>query len=766
MIQRLIRFLSELKRRRVYRVAAAYVVASFTLLEATELVLPALSAPAWIYRGLVLLVLAGCPVVVVLAWLFEITPEGVRRDRHPEETSDEEVKSSWLGRPLLLGTLVVGTVGVGAWLAGRKSVVAPSGDPSTLVVLPFVPAVHDSTLERLGRDLVVTLSSSLAATADLSTVDALSVLSNVSAGDPIPLARAGELAASMNAGHLLRGALFATGDGISVDLSLYTTDGLRRLGSRRVEAQGIEALTDSATLAVLRMMWQRAPSAPPSPGAVSTGSPEALHAYLEGEQAIVEGRWREAPEHFTRAIEADSSFWYAYWRLEYALGFHGTPVDSGIRARVRAHRDEFPEKDRLLIEAASAPAARRLEILRDVTKRFPTYWPGWWDLSEVLVHDGGYLGHTLAESRAALERTVALNPHFTSAWSHLFWVASRRRDAGTMARIVDELASSRYDEVSLQEAGINSLTYYRAQQALVQAGGSVPAEVVKTGIDELSAYRGPIEPELISSSLMQDGFVTAQVRVSRGILGRGEASPPMRRAQRFVLTHALAGLGAWDSALVAADEYGAVASRAVDRILPYRIAVVGTWAGGLDATEAEARRPRTDALSGRDPELAAEIAWLDGVLAFAENDRDALGRAREALREGDGHWREPLVRSLDGFDMALGGDWGQAGRVLAKAARESADGELQFGYGEAHPFLDGVQRLEAARLLLESGDTVSARPLLTWYEVVLPGELYRLALANQVLAAPAFALRADIARAVGLDREASRFEELRAERRP
>jgi hypothetical protein len=476
-------------------------------------------------------------------------------------------------------------------------------------------------------------------------------------------------------------------------------------------------------------------------------------------------RWREAPAAFRRAIAADSTFWFAYWRLQYALEYHGVPVDSVVRARAWAHRAELPERDRLLMEAQRVPTTRAVEMLRDVTTRFPTYWPGWWDLSEVLVHGGGDLGHTLEESRNTLRRTLALNPSFVPAWAHLFWIESQRRDAAAMAEIIDELSSARYGAVTLQESGINSLTYYRVQQALVAAGDSIPPGVIQTGVRELSGYLGTIPPERITSNLMRDGFIRAQAALSRGLLRADGVSPRVEAAQYFVLAHALAGLASWDSALAAADAYRAGASRPEQALLPYQIAVVGAWAGGVAADEAAARRPRVGADLQSRPDLTDEVAWLDGILGLVQADSEALASGRRALQASPTEGSTWLQRSLKAMATALNGDPAGGGRALADLETEMADRGVMATLGLVHPFLDGLPRLTAARWLLEAGDTLAARRLLPWYEVVLPGEQYRMALANQVLAGDAMALRARLAREAGRLGEAGALERRRTARR-
>src|SRR5260370_39687740 len=83
-------FLSELKRRNVYKVAVAYLVAGWALAQGLAQVLPVFSVPNWVIQLLVMLIVMGLPVALGLAWAFELTPQGIKRtetaDAMPEAT--------------------------------------------------------------------------------------------------------------------------------------------------------------------------------------------------------------------------------------------------------------------------------------------------------------------------------------------------------------------------------------------------------------------------------------------------------------------------------------------------------------------------------------------------------------------------------------------------------------------------------------------------------------------------------------------------------
>src|SRR5437588_1168977 len=72
-------FFAELKRRNVYKVAVAYAVVGWLVIQVSSTVLPTFHAPEWVVQTLVVLVLLGFPVALVLAWAFELTPQGIKR---------------------------------------------------------------------------------------------------------------------------------------------------------------------------------------------------------------------------------------------------------------------------------------------------------------------------------------------------------------------------------------------------------------------------------------------------------------------------------------------------------------------------------------------------------------------------------------------------------------------------------------------------------------------------------------------------------------
>jgi hypothetical protein len=97
-------FFGELKRRNVYKVAVAYAVVSWLLIQIATQVFPFFEIPNWAVRLVVLLLILGFPVALILSWAFEITPEGIKRE---SEVAHEQSKTRHTGRRIVGLTLPV-----------------------------------------------------------------------------------------------------------------------------------------------------------------------------------------------------------------------------------------------------------------------------------------------------------------------------------------------------------------------------------------------------------------------------------------------------------------------------------------------------------------------------------------------------------------------------------------------------------------------------------------------------------------------------------
>ena len=189
-------FLRELKRRKVYRVAAAYAVLAWLLIQIVTQTFPFLEIPTWTIRLIIVLLVLGFPLAVVLSWLFDLTPEGIERT---DDIDDAAVKSA----------------------APPSRAASPISDKS-IAVLPFENLSDDPHNAYFADGVHDDILTSLAKIADLKVISRTSVQQYKSGARNLR-----EIAEALGVAHILEGTV-------------------RRVGNRiRVNAQLIKAQTDA-----------------------------------------------------------------------------------------------------------------------------------------------------------------------------------------------------------------------------------------------------------------------------------------------------------------------------------------------------------------------------------------------------------------------------------------------------------------------------------------------------------------------------------------
>jgi serine/threonine protein kinase/TolB-like protein len=631
----------------------------------------------------------------------------------------------------------------------RKADVSPVA--SSLLVLPFVSVSNDTGLARLGRELVVTLSANLNGIGGIRTVEPLTVLAQVKEGEVTTAQRGAELGRILGSSGILQGTLVREGSRVRLDLSLLSTTDLKAVAQFTIAgpSEDLAALTDSTTIAIAKEIVREGKVPVPSLAAITTHSVVALRAYLDGELALARAEFDKAVPAFERAFAADSGFWFAYWRSLYPRDYEGTHADSATLAALYQHRDRLPEPDRLLLETGQVKTtSEHLALLRTITSRFPTYWPGWYDYANYMVHLTPYIGTQPADARAALDRTLQLNPMFGPAWEHLLWVATRQDDSAATRQALRHLEG--IGSASAFRLNSDLLYYYRLLHYLTASNGVFDPAELRQVAQYVNAYKGPIPARAFGVGLLEYGFSRATSQLADAVLRMGprrELAASMWLGTGF----AYAGRGAWDSALVAMNHWVRLDEDATAPLLAYGLAVTGGALGGLDPNAVRTARPRFPAEAAPPKgEQAAELAWLDGIQGYTSRDPGALNHARQRLQASGSEYVDLLDRSLGSFQLALTGRPDRAAQALAQVEWESAEQGLHNGYAQYHPFFNAVNRLSAAPWLLASGDTAQAVRLLRWYQADLYFPVHQfLATVNQTVEPVALFEQAQIEAALG-----------------
>src|SRR3989442_15517998 len=130
-------FFAELKRRNVYKVAIAYAVVAWLLMQIATQVFPFLEIPNWAIRLVIMLIVIGFPIALVIAWAFELTPEGLKRTEFADELPKKSSRSrAWIYIVVISGAISVSLFFLGRYTSSRQSLGAQLPAKS-IAVLPF-----------------------------------------------------------------------------------------------------------------------------------------------------------------------------------------------------------------------------------------------------------------------------------------------------------------------------------------------------------------------------------------------------------------------------------------------------------------------------------------------------------------------------------------------------------------------------------------------------------------------------------------------------
>src|SRR6266536_3923019 len=183
-------FFGELRRRNVYKVAIAYAIVAWLLLQAASILFPTFEAPQWTMKVFVALIALGFPIALVLAWAFELTPEGIKRTEDVDLSKSTTRRSSY---KLLRITAVVAIVAAALFVGGRFNLFHSKPSPTTgvasdksIAVLPFDNLSHDHDNAYFAEGIQEEILTRLSKIADLKVISRTSTQHFKSSPDNLP----------------------------------------------------------------------------------------------------------------------------------------------------------------------------------------------------------------------------------------------------------------------------------------------------------------------------------------------------------------------------------------------------------------------------------------------------------------------------------------------------------------------------------------------------------------------------------------------------
>jgi tetratricopeptide (TPR) repeat protein len=474
------RLIVEIHRHSLWQIVGIYLGGSWLAYEVIQGITEGRGLPEWLPALALVLLVIGLPIVVATAFVREEAAPTPAEPSTPEAEAAAVQAEAGAGREAIgrrrflnwrnaglafLVALAAWGVVVTAWLVMNprgavEEAIADEADPG-IAVLPF--SVRGEGMEVWREGMADLLSTNLDGVAGLRAIDGRTVLARWR--EEVPEATEGDRAIALRvarateAKYALLGSAVALGGEVRLAADIYEAEGGGELG--QVQAQGptdsVLALVDRLAVQSLVLTLQRVESELPEIDLVSvtTSSIPALRAWLEGEVQYRHGRVDAAVAAYERAVNADSTFAFAYYRLGAVYGWaEGEGSVRGAEAMARAIRlvDRLPPRQAALVRGTHArhwgDPEEAAGILERLVRSYPDYADAWYELGDFYYHSGPAIPVGLEDARRCFDRAVALDPDFAPYSIHLIDIAF---DVEPDSAHVSELVS-RYRELAGADA--------------------------------------------------------------------------------------------------------------------------------------------------------------------------------------------------------------------------------------------------------------------------------------------------------------------------
>jgi len=534
--------IKELRRRDVFRSGVAYVVVAWLLIQVSDILLEAFAAPTWAMRAIVIALAVGFPVVLILAWVYEITTQGVKRT---EAVSEGDVISVHTGRQMdfvIIGVLIVAVALFAAdrfrWIDfGTESAV----DLRSIAVLPFDNLSGDPEQEYFADGMTETLITELSKIAALRVISRQSVMRFKDADESLP-----EIARKLNVDAIVEGSALLIGERVRITVQLIeaATDVHLWAESYDRDLSDVLAIHSEVARSIAReIQIAVTPEEEARLADVREVNPEAYRLYLLGHYHLY--KWEpadleKAVRYFQQAIELDPQ--YAQPHVGLATYYGGAAFWGYMPAR-------FAQ------EKARAAATRALEIDGNLASAHTEH---------ASVHF--YFDWDWEKAEKEFQRAISLNSNYAFTYNIYAWflvAMGRTEEAHTSIRRALEL-----DPLTL-------IAYHTASDVFYMSRQYDQAITQLHEVLDLS----PNYPHALSRlgwSYVQKGMFTEAI----GNMEQSVTLAPYDPILFWMLGHAYAAAGKTAEARKILDDLHALAKK--QYIQPYAFALIHTGLGEND----------------------------------------------------------------------------------------------------------------------------------------------------------------------------------------
>jgi len=348
-------FFAELKRRNVYKVAIAYAVVAWLLMQVASQIFPFFEIPNWAVRLVVLLLVIGFPVAVILAWAFELTPEGIKRAEDVDPSKSVRRKT---GRKLDFFIIAVLLLVIGFLFFQRfhpnVSPAVSSTLEKSIAVLPFENFSEDKAFAFFADGVQDEILTDLAKIADLKVISRTSVMQyKNTATRNLP-----EIAQALKVAHVVEGSVQRAGNRVRVSAQLIDARNDTHVWAEKYDRDLADVFAIQSEIAEKIADQLQAKLSPKEKAAMAerpTSDMAAYDLYLRAKELIYEVNTSHEKEDYFKAVQLldqavarDPAFLLAHCQLAYV------------------HDDIYfsnydPTETRLALAETSVRAAARLQ---------------------------------------------------------------------------------------------------------------------------------------------------------------------------------------------------------------------------------------------------------------------------------------------------------------------------------------------------------------------------------------------------------------------
>lgn len=419
-------FFSELRRRNVLRLAATYALVAWILIEAGSVLLPTFGVPDWFFRAYVIVIFAGFIVSLVLAWIYEITPEGVKLEREVDrKTLPEQSRSRSNVAIIALLAIALG-VSITFNVTGIRSDSPPpeaGAVMDSIAVLPFTSRSSDPENQFFADGIHDDLLARLA------DIDSLRVISRTSVNEYRNTSKnLREIGAELDVDTVIEGAVQRSGSQVRITVQLINAANDQHIWAetydRELSASNVfDIQTEISSQIATALRAALSPEEQIRLASIPTESLEALSLYTAARNNLYLRRFDtllQAREQFERAIEVDPNYAQAHAGLAETV------------LVILTNHNAIPIEEAQSV--AENSVARALAIDEQLADAHAAQGLLEYNRYKFERTDGAN-----RRAAAAYERAIALNPNLANAY---VWYASLRETEGDIEGAIDLLTTA------------------------------------------------------------------------------------------------------------------------------------------------------------------------------------------------------------------------------------------------------------------------------------------------------------------------------------